>query len=208
MTSDDIAPSNAANEAINPSLVTRPSSSRLARVTGLVLAGGMGRRMDSRDKGLVPFRGKPMVAHVIERLAPQVGSVLINANRNSEQYEAFGYPVISDEVGGFAGPLAGLHAGMRACTTELIVTAPCDSPFLPLDLVARLPPRRAIHRSCRSTLSPGCMLRWRAKSPTSPSSAPAASRSHRRLRAAGLRPLQHLAAAKPYHLSGERRPQD
>lgn len=138
MTSDDIAPSNAANEAINPSLVTRPSSSRLTRVTGLVLAGGMGRRMDSRDKGLVPFRGKPMVAHVIERLAPQVGSVLINANRNVEQYAAFGHPVISDEVGGFAGPLAGLHAGMRACTTELIVTAPCDSPFLPLDLVARL----------------------------------------------------------------------
>lgn len=138
MTSDDNAPSNAANEAVNPSLVTRPSSSRLASVTGLVLAGGMGRRMDSRDKGLVPFRGKPMVAHVIERMAPQVADLLVNANRNVEHYAALGYHVISDEIGGFAGPLAGLHAGMRACQTALIVTAPCDSPFLPLDLVARL----------------------------------------------------------------------
>ena len=107
-------------------------------VTGLVLAGGMGRRMDSRDKGLIAFRGKPMVAHVIERLAPQVGSLIINANRNRDEYGAFGYPVVSDEVSGYAGPLAGLHAGLRACTTPLIVTAPCDSPFLPTDLVARL----------------------------------------------------------------------
>ena len=122
----------------DPSLVIRPSSLRAAQVTGLVLAGGMGRRMESRDKGLVPFRGRPMVAHVMERLAPQVGAMLINANRHTEQYAAYGYPVVTDEVGGFAGPLAGLHAGMRACATPLIVTAPCDSPFLPLDLVARL----------------------------------------------------------------------
>ena len=107
-------------------------------VTGLVLAGGMGRRMDSRDKGLIAFRGKPMVAHVIERLAPQVDCLIINANRNLDQYGGLGYPVVSDEVSGYAGPLAGLHAGLRACTTPLIVTAPCDSPFLPTDLVARL----------------------------------------------------------------------
>jgi molybdenum cofactor guanylyltransferase len=107
-------------------------------ITGLVLAGGMGRRMDSRDKGLVPFRGKPMVAHVIERLAPQVGPLIINANRSLEDYKTFGYPVIADEVGGFAGPLAGLHAGLRACTTPYIVTAPCDSPFLPQDIVLQL----------------------------------------------------------------------
>lgn len=107
-------------------------------VTGLVLAGGMGRRMESRDKGLVDFRGKPMVAHVIDRLAPQVESLLINANRNPDQYGEFGYPVISDQVSGFAGPLAGLHAGLQACTTPYIVTVPCDSPFLPLDLVHRL----------------------------------------------------------------------
>ena len=107
-------------------------------ITGLVLAGGMGRRMDSRDKGLVEFRGKPMVAHVIERLAPQVDSLIINANRSLPDYGALGYPVISDEVGGFAGPLAGLHAGLKACATPFIVTAPCDAPLLPADLVARL----------------------------------------------------------------------
>ena len=107
-------------------------------ITGLVLAGGMGRRMDSRDKGLVAFRGKPMVEHVIERLSPQVETLIINANRNLDQYGAYGRPVVRDEVGGYAGPLAGLHAGLKACATPLIVTAPCDSPFLPTDLVARL----------------------------------------------------------------------
>ncbi len=107
-------------------------------ITGLILAGGMGRRMGSVDKGLVEFRGKPMLAHVIERLGPQVNSLIINANRSLDQYGAFGYPVISDEVSGFAGPLAGLHAGLKHCATPFIVTAPCDSPFLPLDLVARL----------------------------------------------------------------------
>jgi len=123
-------------DAAHPLLTAHRSP--LTAVTGLVLAGGMGRRMDSRDKGLVPFRGKPMVAHVIERLAPQVGPLIINANRSLDEYGAFGYSVISDEVGGFAGPLAGLHAGLRACTTPYIVTAPCDSPFLPLDIVALL----------------------------------------------------------------------
>ena len=107
-------------------------------VTGLILAGGMGRRMDSRDKGIVEFRGKPLVAHVVDRLAPQVNSLIINANRSLSEYGAFGYRVISDEVGGFAGPLAGLHAGLKACATPFIVTAPCDSPFLPVDLVERL----------------------------------------------------------------------
>jgi molybdenum cofactor guanylyltransferase len=107
-------------------------------VTGLVLAGGMGRRMDSRDKGLVEFRGLPMAQHAITRLLPQVNALLINANRNIETYAAFGHRVVSDDVGGFAGPLAGLHAGMKLSDSALIVTVPCDSPFLPLDLVARL----------------------------------------------------------------------
>ena len=107
-------------------------------ITGLVLAGGMGRRMGSVDKGLVEFRGKPMVAHVIDRLSPQVDCLLINANRSLAEYGAFGLSVISDEVSGFAGPLAGLHAGLNHCATPFIVTSPCDSPFLPVDLVARL----------------------------------------------------------------------
>lgn len=108
------------------------------KVTGLILAGGLGRRMGGRDKGLQPFRGRPMAAWAIERLAPQVDALFINANQNLEAYATFGYPVIADRIAGFAGPLAGLHAGLSACATPLLVTAPCDSPFLPHDLVARL----------------------------------------------------------------------
>jgi molybdenum cofactor guanylyltransferase len=115
-----------------------PKPTESLAISGLILAGGMGRRMDSRDKGLVEFRGKPMVAHAIDRLRPQVTSLVINANRNIEIYAAFGFPVVSDEVSGFAGPLAGLHSGMHACETALIATVPCDSPFLPLDLIERL----------------------------------------------------------------------
>jgi len=83
------------------------------------------------------------VAHVLARLSPQVDAVLINANQNQDRYAAFGYPVVADAVGGFAGPLAGLHAGMAAAATPLVVTVPCDSPFLPTDLVTRLAAARA-----------------------------------------------------------------
>jgi len=107
-------------------------------VTGIVLAGGQGRRMGGVDKGLVELDGKPMVQHVIERLSPQVDGLVINANQNAERYAAFGYPVIGDAFTGFAGPLAGLHAGMSAADTPLVATVPCDSPFLPRDLVRRL----------------------------------------------------------------------
>jgi molybdopterin-guanine dinucleotide biosynthesis protein A len=107
-------------------------------ITGIVLAGGMGRRMGGVDKGLVVFAGRPLVAHVIERLAPQVGALIVNANQNHDRYAAYGHPVVADDVGGFAGPLAGLHAGMTRATTGHVVTVPCDSPFLPPDLVERL----------------------------------------------------------------------
>jgi molybdopterin-guanine dinucleotide biosynthesis protein A len=107
-------------------------------ITGIVLAGGQGRRMGGVDKGLVDLDGRAMVEHVLARLAPQVGPIVINANQNVERYAAFGPAVVSDEVGGFAGPLAGLHAGLSAAATPYGVTVPCDSPFLPLDLVARL----------------------------------------------------------------------
>ena len=109
-----------------------------ADVTGIVLAGGQGRRMGGVDKGWVELAGEPMIAHVLRRLAPQVGNVLINANQNLDRYRALGYPVVADSVGGFAGPLAGLHAGLTEATQELAVTVPCDSPFLPPDLVDRL----------------------------------------------------------------------
>ena len=109
-----------------------------ADVTGIVLAGGQGRRMGGVDKGLVPLAGRPMVAHVLERLAPQVGPILVNANQNDSAYAALGCPVVPDAIGGFAGPLAGLHAGLARARTPYAVTVPCDSPFLPADLVARL----------------------------------------------------------------------
>ena len=107
-------------------------------VTGIVLAGGQGRRMGGVDKGLQLLHGKPMVAEVIARLAPQVDEILINANQNPEAYARFGYRVVPDAVGGFAGPLAGLHAGMSAASHPLVLTVPCDSPFLPPDLFFRL----------------------------------------------------------------------
>jgi molybdopterin-guanine dinucleotide biosynthesis protein A len=107
-------------------------------VTGIVLAGGLGRRMGGVDKGLVELDGKPLIAHVIERLAPQVGAIIVNANQNAERYAAFGHPVIADADGGFAGPLAGLHAGLSVAATPYVVTVPCDSPYLPADLVRRL----------------------------------------------------------------------
>ena len=94
--------------------------------------------MGGIDKGLVELDGQPMVAHAIARLAPQVSTVIVNANQNVERYAALGHPVVSDSVGGFAGPLAGLHAGLSRTSTRYAVTVPCDSPFLPLDLVARL----------------------------------------------------------------------
>ncbi len=114
------------------------SAGNESTVTGIVLAGGMGRRMGGVDKGLVTLDGKPMVTHVLARLAPQVDSIVVNANQNLDRYAALGFAVVPDSVGGFAGPLAGLHAGMGAATTTHVVTCPCDSPFLPLDLVARL----------------------------------------------------------------------
>ena len=110
----------------------------MASVTGVVLAGGQGSRMGGVDKGLQEFRGKPMVAHAIERLAPQVDELLINANRNAEAYARFGHRVIADEIAGFAGPLAGFERGLAHARGDLVVTAPCDSPFLPGDLVSRL----------------------------------------------------------------------
>ena len=115
-------------------LVTRHSS----LVTGVILAGGRGSRMGSVDKGLKPLRGKPMVQWVAERFAPQVAEVLIHANQNIDKYQTLGYKVIPDAIGGFAGPLAGLHRGLSEASHDLVATAPCDSPFLPTDLILRL----------------------------------------------------------------------
>mgnify|MGYP001569354338 CR=1 FL=1 len=110
----------------------------MSKITGVILAGGQGRRMGGVDKGLKPLRGKPMVQWVLERFAPQVSEILINANQNLDTYARFGYRVIPDEIGGFAGPLAGLQRGLSEASHDLVATVPCDSPFLPSDLIARL----------------------------------------------------------------------
>ena len=107
-------------------------------VTGLILAGGKGSRMGGVDKGLQALRGKRLVDHVYERFAPQVGGIIINANQNHEEYKTFGVRVVSDAIGGFAGPLAGLHAGLSVSKRPFLASVPCDSPFLPTDLVERL----------------------------------------------------------------------
>ena len=91
-------------------------------VSGIVLAGGLGRRMGGVDKGLQLLHGRPMIAHVLARLAPQVDDIVINANQNLERYAAFGHRVVPDEIGGYAGPLAGLHAGLAAVSHPLAVT--------------------------------------------------------------------------------------
>lgn len=107
-------------------------------ITGLVLAGGRGSRMGGVDKGLQNFNGIPLALHTLLRLSPQVGAVLVNANRNLAAYESFGAPVWPDALPDHAGPLAGFLAGLEQCETEWLTTVPCDTPLFPHDLVARL----------------------------------------------------------------------
>jgi molybdopterin-guanine dinucleotide biosynthesis protein A len=107
-------------------------------ITGLVLAGGRGSRMGGVDKGLQMHRGVPLALHALLRLSPQVGAVMINANRNLAAYESMGVPVWPDASGEYAGPLAGWLAGLEHCETPWLATVPCDTPGFPLDLVARL----------------------------------------------------------------------
>jgi molybdopterin-guanine dinucleotide biosynthesis protein A len=107
-------------------------------ITGIVLAGGRGSRMGGVDKGLQPYRGMPLAMNALLRLGPQVGRLMINANRNLAAYESMGVPVWPDTLAEFAGPLAGLLAGLEHCQTPYLVTVPCDTPGFPLELVARL----------------------------------------------------------------------
>ena len=109
-----------------------------AEITGVVLAGGRGTRMGGVDKGLQTFRGMPLALHAMLRLAPQVGEVMINANRNLAAYESMGVPVWPDVVPDYPGPLAGWLTGLEHCTTPYLVTVPCDTPGFPVDLVERL----------------------------------------------------------------------
>ncbi|MEZ5542406.1 MAG: molybdenum cofactor guanylyltransferase MobA [Pseudomonadota bacterium] len=107
-------------------------------VTGVILAGGRGRRLGGRDKGLIEFAGQTLVERIAAALAPQVNELLISANRNLEQYRRTGYPVVTDRWPDFRGPLAGMLAGLEQASHEHVVFVPCDTPTLPPGLVSRL----------------------------------------------------------------------
>jgi len=108
------------------------------KITAIILAGGRAQRMGGEDKGLLPLHGKPMIEYIIRALRPQVGQILINANRNLERYQQYGYEVVEDMMGDYFGPLVGMASGIQKAQTEYVVTVPCDSPLLPKNLVSNL----------------------------------------------------------------------
>lgn len=110
----------------------------IENITGVILAGGQGRRMGGRDKGLIELHGHLLIEYAIETLRPQVGRLVINANRNQERYEAYGLPVISDLWPDYRGPLAGIASTLARIETDYLLSVPCDIPSLPPDLCARL----------------------------------------------------------------------
>jgi len=116
------------------------ASSKLkpARVAAVILAGGQGRRMGGDDKGLIEYQGRPLIEWALAALAPQVGEVLISANRNLDIYAAYGYRVLPDSLPDYPGPLAGVLAALDAVTADWLLVVPCDTPHLPADLAARL----------------------------------------------------------------------
>lgn len=103
-------------------------------ITALILAGGRAKRMNHQDKGLMPFFDRTLIEAVIDKIAPQVDSILINANRHFDDYARFGFPVVCDQLSGFLGPLAGIHAGLLASKTDWNLIVSCDTPNLPEDL--------------------------------------------------------------------------
>ena len=129
-------------------------------VSGVILAGGAARRMGGRgeadcpvDKGLLPLAGQPLAWHVAARLRPQVRELLVSANRHAAEYARLGVPVVADAVPDYAGPLAGLHAALGVAREEWLVSAPCDVPGLPSDLVARL------HTACTAAGAQAAVVR-------------------------------------------------
>jgi molybdenum cofactor guanylyltransferase len=112
-------------------------------VTGVILAGGLARRMDHQDKGLIHYKGRPMVSYAVAALASVADQSLINANRNKEQYQAFGLPVVADQTSTFDGPLAGILTAMMFTDAEVLVVAPCDSPLIKAEHLQKLLATRA-----------------------------------------------------------------
>jgi molybdopterin-guanine dinucleotide biosynthesis protein A len=107
-------------------------------LSAVILAGGQGSRMGGVDKGLVEYRGRPLVAHVLERIRHQADEILISANRNLEAYRALGFSILVDDTPDFPGPLAGIRQALKAASHDLLLCVPCDTPFLPLDLADQL----------------------------------------------------------------------
>lgn len=125
-------------------------TSATPNIAGIVLAGGLSRRMGGGDKGLLSLGEKPMLAHVLDRLRPQVAAIAINANGDPARFSSFGLPVVADTIGGFVGPLAGVLAGMTWARSHVpaarwVASVSADAPFLPADLVARLAAAIALH---------------------------------------------------------------
>ena len=112
-----------------------------SQITGLVLAGGRGSRMGGVDKGLQAYRGMPLAMHALLRLGPQVGEMMVNANRNLAAYESLGVPVWPDALPDYPGPLAGFLTGLERCTTPFLATVPCDSPHFPSKTSSPVSPR-------------------------------------------------------------------
>jgi len=108
------------------------------KISAIILSGGRATRMNGVDKGLMLLQSKPLIQHVINRLTPQVDEILINSNRELSQYQALGYTVLQDEVEDFLGPLAGFSLGLQHAKHDYVLTVPCDSPLLPLNLATRL----------------------------------------------------------------------
>lgn len=113
------------------------------KVTGVILAGGLARRMNNQDKGLVNFKGRPMISYAIAALSPMVDQLIINANRNIEQYRRFGLPVVADQTDSFDGPLAGVLAAMIYADADMLVVMPCDSPLVTTEHLEKLLSTRA-----------------------------------------------------------------
>jgi len=153
-------------------------------IPAMILAGGLSTRMGGGDKGLRPLAGQPVLAHVLARLRPQAGQIVLNANGDGARFTALGLEVIADPVGGFPGPLAGILAAMlwaKGLGAERVASVPCDAPFLPHDLIARLAGAKgaAIAQSA-SGLHPVCGL-WPVSA--APDLADLLARGERRVRA-------------------------
>jgi molybdopterin-guanine dinucleotide biosynthesis protein A len=130
-----------------------------SQITAVVLAGGLGRRMSAdgqgTNKAMIPFQQQPLIAHVIERITPQVGSVIINADPLDLQWQTFGLPVLADLIADRPGPLAGIHAALAVATTPWVLSVPCDTPRLPTDLVEQMIKTQVARRADRVSVRCG-----------------------------------------------------